>query len=261
MDHAAHSTPTSINRLAFSATVHCLTGCAIGEILGLAIATALGWHDLPSVVLAIVLAFMFGYALTIRPLVADGMPLRQAGRLAVASDTLSITTMEIVDTADRARDPGRDGGRPAGWAVLGKPRARAGHRRSGRLPGQPLADRSGSGPRAGARSPLRPRNRLARLMGGRAGPQRTLSVAPCDPVRQTSKNLEPQRDCRPFAARRSVVSAPQRGTMLESIIAWISNTISSVFTWFQTVLPGGFGLILIPLIILGIITILVSRNR
>ena len=85
--HAAHSTPTSINRLAFSATVHCLTGCAIGEILGLVIATALGWADLPSVVLAIVLAFMFGYALTIRPLVADGMPLRQAGRLAVASDT------------------------------------------------------------------------------------------------------------------------------------------------------------------------------
>jgi hypothetical protein len=98
MDHAAHPTPTSINRLAFSATVHCLTGCAIGEILGFVIATALGWADLPSVVLAIVLAFMFGYALTIRPLVADGMPLRQAGRLAVASDTLSITTMEVVDT-------------------------------------------------------------------------------------------------------------------------------------------------------------------
>ena len=66
MDHAAHSTTTSINRLAFSATVHCLTGCAIGEILGLGIATALGWADLPSVVLAIVLALTFGYALTIR---------------------------------------------------------------------------------------------------------------------------------------------------------------------------------------------------
>ena len=88
----------SLDRLAFSATVHCLTGCAIGEILGLAIATALGWHDLPSVLLAIVLAFAFGYALTIRPLVASGMPLRRAGRLAIASDTLSITTMEIVDT-------------------------------------------------------------------------------------------------------------------------------------------------------------------
>ncbi len=89
----------SLDRLAFSATVHCLTGCAIGEVLGLALATALGWHDLPSVLLAIVLAFAFGYALTIRPLVASGMPLRRAGRLAIASDTLSITTMEIVDTA------------------------------------------------------------------------------------------------------------------------------------------------------------------
>ncbi len=89
----------SLDRLAFSATVHCLTGCAIGEVLGLAIATALGWHDLPSVLLAIVLAFAFGYALTIRPLVASGMPLRRAGRLAIASDTLSITTMEVVDTA------------------------------------------------------------------------------------------------------------------------------------------------------------------
>jgi hypothetical protein len=95
MDHAARWT----NRLALSATVHCLTGCAIGEILGLVIATALGWSDLPSVVLAIVLAFTFGYALTIRPLIASGMPIRSAGRLAVASDTLSIATMEVVDTA------------------------------------------------------------------------------------------------------------------------------------------------------------------
>jgi len=95
MDHAA----TSTNRLAFSATVHCLTGCAIGEILGLVIASALGWSDLPSILLAIVLAFTFGYALTIRPLIASGMGLRPAGRLAIASDTLSIVTMEIVDTA------------------------------------------------------------------------------------------------------------------------------------------------------------------
>jgi hypothetical protein len=102
MDHAA----PSINRLALSATVHCLTGCAIGEILGLVIATALGWSDLPSVVLAIVLAFTFGYALTIRPLVASGMPVRSAGRLAVASDTLSIVTMEIVDTAIVLAIPG-----------------------------------------------------------------------------------------------------------------------------------------------------------
>ena len=87
----------SLNRFAFDATVHCLTGCAIGEVLGLAIATALGWHDLPSILLAIVLAFVFGYALTIRLLRASGVPLRRAGRTALASDTLSITVMEIVD--------------------------------------------------------------------------------------------------------------------------------------------------------------------
>src|SRR3979490_705522 len=89
----------SINRLALQATLHCLTGCARGEVLGLVIATALSWHDLPSIVLAIVLAFVFGYGLTIRPLRASGMSFGQAGRLALASDTLSITTMEIVDTA------------------------------------------------------------------------------------------------------------------------------------------------------------------
>jgi len=96
----------SPNRLAWSATIHCLTGCAIGEILGLVIATALGWDDLPSLLLAIGLAFVFGYALTIRPLVASGMPLPRAGRLALASDTLSIATMEIVDTAILLMIPG-----------------------------------------------------------------------------------------------------------------------------------------------------------
>ena len=106
MDHAAPLTHPSRNRLAWSATVHCLTGCAIGEVLGMVIATALGWHDLPSVVLAIVLAFVFGYALTIRPLVASGMPLHRAGRLAFASDTVSIATMEIVDTAILLLIPG-----------------------------------------------------------------------------------------------------------------------------------------------------------
>ena len=94
MDHAA----PSVDRLALSATVHCLTGCAIGEVLGLVIATALGWHDLASVVLAIVLAFVFGYGLTIRSLLAGGVAPGKALRLAFASDTLSITTMEIVDT-------------------------------------------------------------------------------------------------------------------------------------------------------------------
>jgi hypothetical protein len=91
--------PSSLNRTAFDATIHCLTGCAIGEVLGLAIATALGWHDLPSILLAIVLAFAFGYALTMRPLLASGLPVREAVRAAIAGDTLSIATMEVVDNA------------------------------------------------------------------------------------------------------------------------------------------------------------------
>jgi hypothetical protein len=100
-----HHEPT-LNQLAFSATTHCLTGCAIGEVLGLVIATWLGLHDLPSVLLAIVLAFFFGYALTIRLLRRSGIEFRRAGRLAFASDTLSITTMEIVDTAIVLAIPG-----------------------------------------------------------------------------------------------------------------------------------------------------------
>src|SRR5258705_3441672 len=89
----------SINRTAFDATVHCLTGCAIGEVVGLVIATALGWHDLPSIVLSIVLAFVFGYGLTVGPLVRGGLPAPQALRLGFASDTVSIATMETVDSA------------------------------------------------------------------------------------------------------------------------------------------------------------------
>ena len=83
----------SLNRLAFSATAHCLTGCAIGEVLGVVIGTALGWGDFATIALAIVLAFFFGYLLTILP-------------LAFASDTLSITVMEIVDNAILLAIPG-----------------------------------------------------------------------------------------------------------------------------------------------------------
>jgi uncharacterized protein DUF4396 len=96
----------SINRTAFDATVHCLTGCAIGEVLGLVIATALGWHDLPSVLLAIVLAFGFGYGLTIRPLLTGGLAFRDAVRAAIVGDTVSITTMEVMDTAIVLAIPG-----------------------------------------------------------------------------------------------------------------------------------------------------------
>jgi hypothetical protein len=93
-------------RLALAATLHCLTGCAIGEVLGLAVATALGWRDLPSILLSIVLAFVFGYGLTMRPLLAAGTPLRDAARVALAADTLSIVVMEVVDTAIVLAIPG-----------------------------------------------------------------------------------------------------------------------------------------------------------
>jgi hypothetical protein len=86
-------------RAAFQATTHCLTGCAIGEILGLVLSTALGWTALASIMLAIVLAFGFGYGLTISPLLRIGIPLRSALGLAFASDTVSITVMEVVDNA------------------------------------------------------------------------------------------------------------------------------------------------------------------
>jgi hypothetical protein len=88
---------TSLNRLAFSATAHCLTGCAIGEVLGLAIGTVLGWGNVATIVLAIVLAFFFGYSLTMLPLLRSGLSLATVLPLAFASDTLSITVMEIVD--------------------------------------------------------------------------------------------------------------------------------------------------------------------
>ena len=100
MDHRSHAadpTAPSLSRTAFQATVHCLTGCAIGEVLGLVIATALGWHDLPSIALAVLLAFVFGYGLTIRPLLAGGLPFRAAARTALAADTISIAVMEITD--------------------------------------------------------------------------------------------------------------------------------------------------------------------
>jgi Domain of unknown function (DUF4396) len=87
----------SLNRLAFSATVHCLTGCAIGEVLGMVLATWWGWGDVSSIALAVVLAFAFGYGLTSLPLLRSGMTVRRVAPLAFASDTASITTMEIVD--------------------------------------------------------------------------------------------------------------------------------------------------------------------
>ena len=91
--------PPSLTRSAIQATLHCLTGCAIGEVLGMVLATALGWGSTASIAVSVVLAFFFGYALTLQPLLGAGIPLRRALRLAGASDTISIATMELVDNA------------------------------------------------------------------------------------------------------------------------------------------------------------------
>lgn len=86
-----------LNRAAFSATTHCLTGCAIGEVLGMAIATAAGWGNLASIVVSVVLAFFFGYLLTFWPVLRTGLSVRQATGVALAADTVSIVIMEAVD--------------------------------------------------------------------------------------------------------------------------------------------------------------------
>ena len=99
MEHAAHAAPESLTRTAVRATLHCLTGCAIGEVLGMVIATALAWGNAASITLSVALAFVFGYALTIGLILQAGVPAQRAARLTVASDTMSIATMEVVDNA------------------------------------------------------------------------------------------------------------------------------------------------------------------
>jgi Domain of unknown function (DUF4396) len=97
---------SSLNRLAFSATAHCLTGCAIGEVLGLVIGTILGWGNVATIALAVVLAFFFGYSLTMLPLLRSGLALSTVLPIAFAADTLSITIMEIVDNLVMVVIPG-----------------------------------------------------------------------------------------------------------------------------------------------------------
>jgi len=96
MNHTQRET-TDTTRLAFQATVHCLTGCGIGEVLGLGGATLVGLGNAASIALGIVLAYVFGYGLTFVPLLRAGMPLLRATGITFAAETLSITTMEIVD--------------------------------------------------------------------------------------------------------------------------------------------------------------------
>lgn len=98
MEHAAHD-PRSLNRVAVQATVHCLSGCAIGEVLGMVLGTSLGWGNAATVAVSVALAFVSGFALTMRPLLAAGLGVRRALGLALAADTASIALMEVVDNA------------------------------------------------------------------------------------------------------------------------------------------------------------------
>ncbi|WP_274557469.1 DUF4396 domain-containing protein [Streptomyces spiramyceticus] len=93
-------------RMAAQATLHCLTGCAIGEVLGMVIGTALGWGNMETMILAIILAFFFGYALTLRGILKAGVGFRTAIRVALAADTLSIAVMELIDNGVLALWPG-----------------------------------------------------------------------------------------------------------------------------------------------------------
>ncbi|MFJ2753391.1 DUF4396 domain-containing protein [Streptomyces sp. NPDC087297] len=118
--HGAAGSPVSWGAAA-RATLHCLTGCAIGEVLGMVIGTALGWGNVPTMVLAIALAFFFGYALTLRGVLAAGVDLRTAIRVALAADTLSIAVMELIDNGVIALWPGAMDAHlsdPLFWIVL-----------------------------------------------------------------------------------------------------------------------------------------------
>jgi hypothetical protein len=108
MSHAHHTATggRALTRNAVSATLHCLTGCAIGEVLGMVIGTALGWSPLQTVALAVGLAFLFGYALAIRPVLRAGLSLGAAVPVVLAADTVSIAVMETVDNAVMLLVPG-----------------------------------------------------------------------------------------------------------------------------------------------------------
>ena len=121
VDHSQHhhgpatATGRTSWRTAAQATLHCLTGCAIGEVLGLVIGTALGWSAWPTVALAVALAFVFGYALTMRGVLRAGVDFRTALKVALAADTISITVMEILDNAVMLVVPGAMEAGLASW--------------------------------------------------------------------------------------------------------------------------------------------------
>ncbi|WP_245156099.1 DUF4396 domain-containing protein [Nocardioides sp. 503] len=101
-----HQHPSGLNAMAASATLHCLTGCAVGEVVGLMVGTAMGLSTGATIVLAVALAFLFGYSLSTLPLLASGLSVGAALSVVLAADTLSIATMELVDNAVMAVVPG-----------------------------------------------------------------------------------------------------------------------------------------------------------
>jgi len=106
LEHAGSDGDGALNRLAAAATTHCLTGCAIGEVAGMVIATALGWGSAASIAIAVGLAFTAGYALTALPLLRSGMPLAVAAPIVLAADTVSIAVMEAIDNLTMVLVPG-----------------------------------------------------------------------------------------------------------------------------------------------------------
>jgi len=130
--HRHHEMPTegaALTAVAISATLHCLTGCAIGEVAGMAIGTALGFSNAATIALAVALAFAFGYTLTSLPLLRGGMALAAVVPIALSVDTVSIATMEIVDNALMLAIPGAmeaGVGDPLFWGSLGVALAIAG---------------------------------------------------------------------------------------------------------------------------------------
>lgn len=104
MEHHHHV--TDLKKVSFMATIHCLTGCAIGEVLGMTLGTIYGWPNIETIIVSVFLAFVFGYSLTMLPLLRSGLSLKKVLPLAFASDTLSIATMEIVDNLIMYHIPG-----------------------------------------------------------------------------------------------------------------------------------------------------------
>ncbi|MGI5126233.1 DUF4396 domain-containing protein [Pseudonocardia sp. CA-107938] len=117
--HHAPATGRELTRSAIQATLHCLTGCAIGEVLGMVIGTWLGWSNFATVVLSIALAFLFGYSLTITPVLRSGLAFKAALGVALAADTLSITVMEIVDNVLMLVIPGAMDAGLTSWLFWG----------------------------------------------------------------------------------------------------------------------------------------------